>query len=231
VKGFVGARFKKFPSKELADRFVAGENDPQEEGNKDEGEEAPVQVSKSSKRKADSDKDGEPSKSKVARSEEPAGEEGRPVVYTDGACSCNGTTGARGGIGVYWGPGDKRNVSEPLKGRPTNNRAEIYAAIKAIVQAKEQGLDKIEIRTDSSFLIKSVTEWAPGWIKRNWKLKTGGDVVNKDDFKELLEKQKGLNIKWTHVRGHAGIPGNEAADSLAVAGMDKHCGTGEPESD
>ena len=34
------------------------------------------------------------------------------VVYTDGACVNNGKPDARAGYGVYFGEGDKRNVSE-----------------------------------------------------------------------------------------------------------------------
>lgn len=33
------------------------------------------------------------------------------------------------GIGVYWGDDHPDNVSEPLEGRPTNNRAEIMVKI------------------------------------------------------------------------------------------------------
>lgn len=54
-------------------------------------------------------------------------------VYTDGACSENGKHGATGGIGVFFGPGDPRNISEPLAGDyPTNNRAEITAVLRAL---------------------------------------------------------------------------------------------------
>ena len=38
----------------------------------------------------------------------------------------------RAGIGVYWGPGDPRNCSEKLWGPPTNQRAELWAAIRAL---------------------------------------------------------------------------------------------------
>uniref|UniRef100_A0A914Z6A9 ribonuclease H n=1 Tax=Panagrolaimus superbus TaxID=310955 RepID=A0A914Z6A9_9BILA len=51
------------------------------------------------------------------------------VVYTDGACSNNGKTTAAAGFGVYWGEGHKDNVSAPVTGEPTNNRAE-YEAIQ-----------------------------------------------------------------------------------------------------
>lgn len=83
-------------------------------------------------------------------------------VYTDGACSSNGRSGARAGLGVYWGDGHPLNVSEPVSGRATNNTGEIQAATRAIRQAQEHGVEKLAINTDSKFLIKSATEWMPG---------------------------------------------------------------------
>ena len=73
---------------------------------------------------------------------------GHVVVYTDGACSNNGHANAKAGIGVWWGDNDPRNVSEPLAGRATNNRAEIWAAVKAINKAAEEGYDSITVCSD-----------------------------------------------------------------------------------
>ncbi|OMH81867.1 Ribonuclease H [Zancudomyces culisetae] len=46
-------------------------------------------------------------------------------VYTDGACSGNGKGGSQAGLGVFFGDGDPRNLSERLQGPQTNNRAEL----------------------------------------------------------------------------------------------------------
>lgn len=55
-------------------------------------------------------------------------------VYTDGACQGNHLRkGAIGGVGVWFGKNDPRNLSERLAGDvQTNNRAELTALIKAI---------------------------------------------------------------------------------------------------
>ncbi|KAJ3330530.1 hypothetical protein HDU93_000339, partial [Gonapodya sp. JEL0774] len=54
---------------------------------------------------------------------------GTPVkivfVDADGCCLDNGKTTARGGIGVYFGPNDAKNLMEPLQGVQTNQRAEL----------------------------------------------------------------------------------------------------------
>ncbi|XP_071117675.1 ribonuclease H1-like [Haliotis cracherodii] len=144
-----------------------------------------------------------------------------PSVYTDGACFNNGKKGAVAGIGVFWGPGHKNNCSERLGGRPTNNRAEIHAAVKAVKQAKSMGHKNLVINTDSEFLINCITKWIKGWKKKGWKTAAGSDVANKEDIQTLDEALQGLNVKWMHVRGHQGVPGNEAADKLANEGARK----------
>ncbi|XP_013399318.1 ribonuclease H1 [Lingula anatina] len=143
------------------------------------------------------------------------------IVYTDGACINNGKENARAGIGVYWGPDNPMNVSERLPGKQTNNRAEIHAAVRAIQQAKEMGKHDVIIRTDSMFLINSMTQWIEKWRSNGWKVAKGAGVLNKDDFLELERVSEGMHIKWEHVPAHVGIEGNEAADHLANEGAAK----------
>ncbi|XP_077443005.1 ribonuclease H1 isoform X2 [Stigmatopora argus] len=143
------------------------------------------------------------------------------VVYTDGCCSRNGRRGARAGIGVYWGPDHPLNVAEPLQGRQTNQRAEVQAACRALQQAKEQKIKKLVLYTDSKFTINGVTQWVKNWKLNGWKLKSGGPIVNKDDFQMLDSLNQELNVVWVHIPGHAGYRGNEEADRLSREGAAK----------
>ncbi|XP_066572056.1 ribonuclease H1 isoform X2 [Amia ocellicauda] len=143
------------------------------------------------------------------------------VVYTDGCCSNNGQSGARAGIGVYWGPQHPMNVGDRLHGRQTNQRAEIWAACKALEQAKDMKIQKIVIYTDSMFTINGITKWVKNWKAKGWKLKSGGQVVNKEDFQKLETMIEGMEIVWMHIPGHAGYTGNEEADRLAREGAKK----------
>ncbi len=78
------------------------------------------------------------------------------VVYTDGACRNNGKSRARAGYGVFFGYGNKHNVSERLLGRATNQRAELFAVIVAMHIAVEKNLippgKGLLIKTDSQVL-------------------------------------------------------------------------------
>ena len=49
-------------------------------------------------------------------------------VYTDGACSNNGSENAKAGFGIF--SDDPRNLSKKVKGKQTNNVAELSAIIE-----------------------------------------------------------------------------------------------------
>nr|XP_057930489.1 ribonuclease H1 isoform X2 [Doryrhamphus excisus] len=146
------------------------------------------------------------------------------VVYTDGCCTSNGKRGARGGIGVYWGPRHPLNVAERLQGRQTNQCAEIQATCKALQQAKEHKIKKLVVYTDSKFTINGVTKWVKNWKLNGWRLKDGGPVINKDDFEKLDRLNQELQVVWMHIPGHAGYIGNEEADRLSREGAAKSAG-------
>ena len=148
-------------------------------------------------------------------------EEGFVVVHTDGACSANGRAGARAGVGIWWYDNSHHNVSRPVTGsRHTNNTAEIQAAYVAVKQARDMNIKKLNIKTDSKFVIDCMNVWIHGWKKNNWRKKSKEPVINREDLERLdAEINSGdVQVKWTHVRGHAGIYGNEQADRLATDG-------------
>ncbi|XP_042232542.1 ribonuclease H1-like isoform X1 [Homarus americanus] len=140
------------------------------------------------------------------------------IVYTDGACEFNGRNGAKAGVGVYFGKDHPLNVSEPVKGRATNNTAEIQAASFALELAKASGFSKVSIHTDSQFMINCMTSWLKNWKKKNWVKSDGEPVKNKEDLIALDAASEDLAVKWVHVKGHAGHEGNEIADKLARQG-------------
>lgn len=155
---------------------------------------------------------------------------GSLIVYTDGACSSNGRKGARAGYGVYFGEGSAHNVAERLPGRATNQRAEMTAVLVAMrVSYETQQVSAkrgLSIYTDSSYTLKGVQSWVAGWKRKGWKTADGKDVKNRDIWVQLdawkakYERNRiGFELIW--VKGHANIPGNEAADRLAVAGSAK----------
>uniref|UniRef100_A0A2M4BVW3 Ribonuclease H1 n=1 Tax=Anopheles marajoara TaxID=58244 RepID=A0A2M4BVW3_9DIPT len=151
-------------------------------------------------------------------------EQGYVHVYTDGSCEGNGKPNAAAGLGVYFDEDHALNTAKPVSGRATNNCGEIQAASTAIRLAREQGIERLAINTDSKFLIDATTQWMPGWKRRDWTLASGGPVKNKTDFMELDREMNtgNMSIKWNHVDAHSGIVGNERADQLARQGSEMY---------
>lgn len=148
-------------------------------------------------------------------------EDGFVTVYTDGSCAFNGNQEkARAGIGVWFGDNHPLNISAPIVGRSTCNVAEIVAATKAVEAAKEAGVKKLKLYTDSNFLVQSVTAWMPKWKTNGWRSVTKKPVINKDELMQLDEMLSSIEVSWVHVPSHSGIHGNEMANLLAKQGID-----------
>jgi ribonuclease HI len=103
----------------------------------------------------------------------------------------------------------------------TNNRMEMMAAIKAIEAVNETYTGEIILWTDSTYVMKGITEWVHGWKKKNWIKSDKKPVVNTDLWKVLDKLNSQKNIQWNWVKGHAGVEGNERADELARQGLEE----------
>ena len=128
----------------------------------------------------------------------------RVVVYTDGACSGNPGPGAWA-YRAEW-PDGAVDEAVGADSSTTNNREELKAVREGLRAVRNRiggdpGWD-ILIRTDSLGVIN--------WLTRRWKRNK-----NLDLFPEL-DSLVDSRVRFEHVRGHNGDPGNERVDSLAV---------------
>ena len=138
-------------------------------------------------------------------------------IYCDGACSGNpGKAGS--GLALY------KNNEKPVLyygnylANGTNNIAELNALYKALLLASEiKTTEKVMILSDSKYSIDCISTWAYGWKKNNW-TKKSGEIKNLELIKNAhnLYEQIKNDIIIKHVKGHAGIEGNELADRMAL---------------
>jgi len=138
------------------------------------------------------------------------------VIYTDGACSGNP---GPGGWGVLMQFGAKEKTLSGGEPDTTNNRMELMAAIKALEAVKPGYKGNITLWTDSTYVLKGITEWIHGWKKRGWKKSDKKPVINTDLWKILDDLNAARDVNWKWVKGHAGVDGNERADELARMGI------------
>jgi DNA polymerase III subunit gamma/tau len=136
-------------------------------------------------------------------------------IYTDGACKGNP---GRGGWGVViFFTDDSIHELGGDDPHTTNNRMELQAAIAAVEFLNLHDFrQNVTIFCDSKYVIDGISKWIAGWKKKNWKSSKNEDVLNKDLWL-ILDQLNSRMIKWEYVKAHAGVTGNERADSIASA--------------
>ena len=137
---------------------------------------------------------------------------GRTLAYTDGACRGNPGKGGFGAV-VILPTGEQIDICGG-EAHTTNNRMELMGAIAALENSPKAL--PIQIWSDSSYVIKGISEWLAGWKKKHWK-----NVKNVELWQRLDGLCKQRQIDWQWVKGHAGHDGNEYADKLANQGIDQ----------
>lgn len=139
------------------------------------------------------------------------------VIATDGSCSGNPGPG-----GWAWVDQKTGQTGAGGESSTTNNRMELTALLRALEHAGPDG--SLLIRSDSMYVINSMTKWAPGWKKKGWKKADGKPVLNLDIIKPLFEMFESRDPKprFDWVKGHNGDAANELADALAVEQTEKH---------
>ena len=152
IKGFKGAKFKKFNSLDKAKYFL--------KNGIEQLEDKSIKLDKFIINNQDKN-------------------ENIQKVYTDGSCYGNGQEISFGGYGIYFGENDKRNVSKPLINlTATNNIAELTAILEVFEILRDDIIngDIIQIITDSEYSIKAFTTYGQKCHNNLWKK----NIPNKD---------------------------------------------------
>lgn len=126
-------------------------------------------------------------------------------LFSDGSALGNPGPGGYGTIIRYQ---QSEKILTGGEAHTTNNRMELLAVIEGLRVLKEPC--RVEIYSDSSYVVKGINEWLEGWVKRDFK-----KVKNPDLWKAYLEASAPHHIHAVWVRGHVGHEENERCDQLA----------------
>jgi ribonuclease HI len=170
-------------------------------------------------------------------------------IAVDGACRGNQYQQPAGAsYGVYYGEHSSFNKKGLLPDgfRLTNNVAELYAALVGLDfgdfvkaggtfhQANDvydhprqqdtlRGIKRVIIMSDSSYLVRGMTEYILEWKGNGWKTYNGGPVANQELFRQLDAEMTylescGIEVRfWLVGREH-----NRGADRLANEALNQN---------
>lgn len=163
-------------------------------------------------------------------------------VYTDGACRRYGLLDfIVGGVGVYYGKGDPRNVSKSLFEvdytiNYNSHRAELLA-IKCALDNEAKFLRNgtsegpIDIHSDSLQSLFSMTFLREYWKVNGWRKFSGRRIKDMDLIVPMSRQLDSINqiyddkgwgtVQFTKVPSHLNNSGNNHADHLAKQGADE----------
>jgi ribonuclease HI len=138
-------------------------------------------------------------------------------LFTDGACRGNPGPGGWAYLLRHPSTGKEKEASGGLR-ETTNNQMELQAVISGLTALSRRS--RVEIITDSKYVLQGCSEWLPGWKRNGWRRKEGKafkPLKNAELWQQLDVLLSRHEVRWTHVRGHQGHPENERCDQLAVA--------------
>ena len=140
-------------------------------------------------------------------------------LYTDGACS--GNPGPGGWAYILKHPASGKAV-ENAGGEPdtTNNRMELTAVIEGLRAIKRPS--RVEIYSDSKYVLNGLSEWMPDWKKRGWRTAAKKPVKNQELWMLLDQLQQTHRLSFHWIKGHNEHPENERCDLLAVEQRDRY---------
>lgn len=143
------------------------------------------------------------------------------IIYTDGACSANGSDSAVGGYGVVVLDDNENLVNTYIHQTcgTTNNREELKAILYCLIR---YGKENPIVYSDSAYAINTFNKWMWGWASRGWTKSDNKTPENLDLIQTYHNFwNQGYRIDLRKCAGHAGNKWNEMADKLAKSAKSK----------
>lgn len=137
----------------------------------------------------------------------------RVAIFTDGAA--RGNPGRAGWGAIVCTPAGEVTELGGHAPKATNNQMELTAAVEGLREARRAGASELALYSDSTYVLQGISSWIHGWKRRGWRKRDGNPVLNAELWQALDAAREGVDVTYHYLKGHAGVPANEQADTLA----------------
>ena len=103
----------------------------------------------------------------------------------------------------------------------TISEMEFVAAVQALRSV--QGRARIELHSDSEYLIYGMRAFVSRWQRQGWRNRRGNQLQHRELWAELIALNARLHIRWTWIKGHNGHRDQSRADELAYEAARSLC--------
>jgi ribonuclease HI len=95
----------------------------------------------------------------------------------------------------------------------TISEMELVAAVQALRSV--EGRARIDLHSDSEYLIYGMRAYVFHWQRQGWRNRRGTQLQHRELWRELIELNTNLSIRWKWIKGHNGHRDQARADELA----------------
>ena len=131
-------------------------------------------------------------------------------IFTDGSAIGNPGPGGWGVVAIQGKEHWEMSGAEPWT---TISEMELVAAVEAL--RSMQGRARIELYSDSEYLIYGMRAFVFRWQRQGWRNRRGTQLQHRELWTELVRLNTWLSIRWKWIKGHNGHPEQNRADALA----------------
>src|SRR4051812_14290373 len=100
------------------------------------------------------------------------------LIFSDGACT--GNPGPGGWAAIVTTPEGEVREYGGKQSPTTNNRMEIMGSLEGLRSLRAPYPHPVVVYTDSTYVIRGITQWIWAWRARGWKNAEGNEVSNRD---------------------------------------------------
>ncbi|MBI9067510.1 MAG: hypothetical protein JEZ09_09485 [Salinivirgaceae bacterium] len=132
-------------------------------------------------------------------------------IYADGSFACETLKAGYGGFTED--PNGKQEIFFKSFDDGSSNLMELLAVTEGLQRL--QAIKKLQVNTDSRFVIRGLVQWCHFWRHNNWQTAFGEDVKYAESWKNAyrLCEDKFVEFKW--IKGHSGNMKQDFCHQLA----------------